>query len=320
MSGYVLRRLLWSIPILFISSVLVFVAIRASTDPSALRAPGIRAEDVQRYREQVGLDKPPVEQYTTWLGDFVTGDLGQSLKTRKPVWPELSEAMWNTIQLGAMGFGLTIVIGLTLGTISAIKQYSWFDSLSTGGTFLGLSLPPFFFGLILQIVLVLKFKDWFGETPFFTSRMNSPGVDGFGWDRLRHMILPALTIAVQGVAIYSRYMRASMLEVLNSDYLRTARSKGISERRVITRHAMRNALIPVVSFAAIDVGAIIGGLVITEQIFEWPGMGRYFLQAFGEGDYIRILPWMMIVVASVILFNLVADLLYGLLDPRIRVD
>lgn len=320
MSGYVLRRLLWSIPILFISSVLVFVAIRASTDPSALRAPGIRAEDVQRYREQVGLDKPPVEQYTSWLGDFVTGDFGKSLKTRKPVWPELSEAMWNTIQLGGFAFALTVVIGVGLGTVSAIKQYSWFDSVSTGGTFLGLSLPPFFFGLILQIVLVLKFKDWFGDTPFFTSRMNSPGVDGFGWDRLRHMILPALTIAVQGVAIYSRYMRASMLEVLNSDYLRTARSKGISESRVITRHAVRNALIPVVSFAAIDIGAIIGGLVITEQIFEWPGMGRYFLRAFHEGDYIRILPWMMIVVVSVIVFNLLADLLYGLLDPRIRVD
>ena len=129
-----------------------------------------------------------------------------------------------------------------------------------------------------------------------------------------------MAVAVQQVAVYSRYMRASMLEVLNSDYLRTARAKGIMERRVIFRHAMRNALIPVTTFAAIDIGAVLGGLVITEQIFEWPGMGRYFLEAFGNGDYLQVLPWMMIVVFSVILLNLIADLVYGVLDPRIRLD
>jgi peptide/nickel transport system permease protein len=176
--------------------------------------------------------------------------------------------------------------------------------------------------LILQIVLVLQWNTWFGEgsTPFFTSRMNSPGIDGFGWDRLMHMVLPALTIAVQQIAIYSRYMRASMLEVLNSDYLRTARSKGISEKRVVVRHAMRNALIPLTTFAAIDMGAIFGGLIVTEQIFEWPGMGLYFLDSFRNGDYTGILPWTMIVVLAVIVFNLIADLMYGVLDPRIRLD
>lgn len=319
MFGFAVRRLLWSIPILFIASVLVFTAVRSSTNPAALRGPGIRAEDIQRYEEQLGLNKPLTEQYMTWLGNFVQGDLGVSLTTRKPVWPELSDAIVNTLILGGAAFALTIVVGVALGTFAAIKQYSWFDSLSTGGAFVGLSFPPFFFGLVAQIVLVLQFQQWFGDTPFFTARMNSPGTSGWGYDRLMHMVLPVLTIAVQGVAIYSRYMRASMLEVLNSDYLRTARAKGISERRVILRHGVRNALIPVVSFAAIDVGAIIGGLVITEQIFEWPGMGRYFLQALGAGDYVRILPWAMIVVASVIVFNLIADLLYGVLDPRIRV-
>jgi peptide/nickel transport system permease protein len=148
--------------------------------------------------------------------------------------------------------------------------------------------------------------------------MNSPGTDGFGWDRFMHMILPALTVAVQGIAIYSRYMRASMLETLNSDYLRTARAKGLRERRVVVRHALRNALIPVTTLAALEVGAILGGLVISEQIFEWPGMGTYFLTALGDGDYARVLPWMMIVVGSAIVFNLVADLLVGVLDPRIR--
>jgi peptide/nickel transport system permease protein len=317
---YAARRLLWSIPIILIASVLVFVAVKNTTDPGALRSPGIRAEDQQRLEAQLGLDKSGFEQYTTWLGNFVTGDFGDSIKTRQPVWPDLKTAIWNTIQLGAFAFLLSVGLGVTIGTISAVRQYSWFDGAATGASFFGLSIPPFFFGLILQIVLVLQFQTWFGDTPFFTSRMNSPGQDGFGYDRLMHMILPALTVAVQSVAIYSRYMRSSMLEVLNSDYLRTARAKGVSERRVIIRHAMRNALIPLTTFAALDVGAILGGLVITERIFEWPGMGNYFLDAFSDGDYVKILFWIMLVVLAVIMFNLVADLLYGVLDPRIRLD
>jgi peptide/nickel transport system permease protein len=316
------RRLLWSIPVLLIASILVFVAIKATTDPSAIRAPGIRAEDVQRYREQLGLDKPATEQYTTWLGNFLTGDLGNSLKTRQPVWPDLKTAMWNSIQLGILAFSIAMGFGVLIGTLSAVRQYSIFDSLATGVSFVGLSIPPFFFGLILQIVLVLQWNEWFGEgsTPFFTSRMNSPGEDGFGWDRFMHMILPALTVAVQGLAIYSRYMRSSMLETLNSDYLRTARAKGLRERRVVVRHAMRNALIPLTTLGAIEIGAIMGGLIISENIFEWPGMGRYFLIALQDGDYVRVLPWAMIVVGAAIVFNLIADLMLSVLDPRIRYD
>ena len=320
MLRFAVKRLLLSIPILLIASVLVFVAVKSSTDPSAVRAPGVTAEQILELRRDLGLDRSNTQQYFSWLGNFVTGDLGTSLKTFQPIWPELKTAIWNTVQLGAFAFAIYIVLGIGIGMLSAYRQYSWFDTLTTGASFLGLSFPPFFFGLILQLVLVLSFQDWFGDTPFFTSRMNSPGESGWGWDRLMHMILPALTVAVQQVAVYSRYMRASMLEVLNSDYLRTARAKGIPERRVIFRHALRNALIPVTTFAAIDIGAILGGLVITEQIFEWPGMGKYFLEAFGNGDYLQVLPWMMIVVASVIVLNLIADLMYGVLDPRIRLD
>jgi len=318
--SYVIRRLGWAVLTMFAASVIVFAAVKATTDPAAsLRGPGIRAEDVQRFRDDLGLDKGNVEQYTTWMGNFLTGDLGESLKTRRPVWPDLRTAIWNTVQLGVVAFAITVVFGVLIGTISAVKQYSWFDNAATGASFIGLSIPTFLFGLLLQIVLVLKFQDWFGGTPFYTSRMNSPGESGFGIDRLRHLVLPALTVAVQGIAVYSRYMRASMLEVLNSDYLRTARAKGVSERRVIVRHAMRNALIPLTTFAAIDVGAILAGLVVTEQVFEWPGMARYFLVALQDGDYVRVLPWLMIVVFAVIIFNLIADLLYGVLDPRIRV-
>ena len=320
MLRYAARRLLWSIPIILIASVLVFVAVKNTTDPGALRGPGVRAEDQQRLEAQLGLNKSGFEQYTTWLGNFVQGDFGQSLKTRQEVWPDLKTAIWNTFQLGIVAFAFSIGLGVIIGTISAVRQYSLFDSASTGLSFFGLSIPPFFFGLILQIVLVLQFQKWFGDTPFFTSRMNSPGQTGFGYDRLMHMVLPALTVAVQSVAVYSRYMRSSMLEILNSDYLRTARAKGVSERRVIIRHAMRNALIPLTTFAALDVGAILGGLIITERIFDWPGMGDYFLTSFSDGDYVKILFWIMLVVLAVIMFNLVADLMYGVLDPRIRLD
>ncbi len=322
MLRFAAKRFVWSIPVVVIASILVFVAIKATTDPGQLRGPGIRQEDAIRYREQLGLDEPAVGQYTQWFGNFVTGDLGISLKTRQPVWPDLREAMWNTIQLGAFAFTISLGIGVLIGTLSAVRQYSIFDSLATGTSFLGLSIPPFFFGLILQIVLVLQWNQVFGEgsTPFFTSRMNSPGIDGFGWDRLMHMVLPALTVAVQGLAVYSRYMRSSMLETLGSDYLRTARAKGLRERRVVVRHAMRNALIPLTTLAAIDVGAVIGGLIISEGIFEWPGMGRYFLIAFADGDYARVLPWAMIVVTAAIVFNLIADLMLSVLDPRIRYE
>ncbi|MEY2434018.1 MAG: peptide/nickel transport system permease protein [Acidimicrobiaceae bacterium] len=317
---FAVRRLLWSIPVIFIASVLVFVGVKASTNPAAtLRLPGVTAADQQRFRNELHLNDSGVTQYTSWATRFIQGDLGKTLR-KVPVWPDLRDAMIVTVQLGIFAYVITLAFGLSIGIISAIKQYSWFDSLATGISFFGLSIPPFFFGLMLQIILVLKFKDWFGSTPFYTSGLNNTSNSGLGYDRFIHLLLPALTVAVQGIAIYSRYMRSSMLDVLNSDYLRTARAKGIPERRVIVRHALRNALIPVVTYGAIDVGAVIGGLVITERIFGLPGMGDYFLRAFSDGEYVKILPWMMIVVLSVIVFNLIADMLYGLLDPRIRLD
>jgi len=317
---YALRRLFWSIPVILIASVLVFVAVKSSTDPAgSLRSPGIRSQDIVRFRQQLHLDDSWVSQYWTWFSHFMRGDLGHTLRN-KDVWPDLRDAIVITLQLGALAYLITITLGLTIGIISAIKQYSWFDSLSTGISFFGLSIPPFFFGLMLQVVLVLRFKDWFGSTPFYTSNVNNSSNTGLGYDRFIHLLLPAFTVAVQGIAIYSRYMRSSMLDVLNSDYLRTARAKGISERRVIVRHAMRNALIPVVTYSALDIGAVIGGLVITEQIFSIHGMGLYFLDAFRNGEYVQILPWMMLVVLSVIVFNLIADMVYGVLDPRIRLS
>jgi peptide/nickel transport system permease protein len=325
MLRFVVGRVLWAIPVMLLASVIVFAAVRSSVDPvaAAARNPRTTPAALAKYKHDLGLDKSGAEQYWLWLKSFVKGDWGRSQHSDAAVWPEIRTALANTLVLGLFATVITLVFGISIGIISALKQYSWFDNVSTGGAFLGLSLPPFVFGLILQIIFgtfLIQHVFTNRTTPVLPiAGLMSPGSGGFSIsDRTLHLILPALTLAVQEIAVYSRYMRTSMLETLNSDYLRTARSKGIRERRVIVRHAMRNALIPLTTFAAIDIGAIAGGLIITESIFQYPGMGSYFLNAFGNGDYAAILPWLMVVVASVIFFNLLADLSYAWLDPRIR--
>lgn len=307
---------------MLIVSVLVFVAMRATTNPGVLVGPGVTSEDARRFREDLGLDNPAHEQYLTWLGNFVQGDLGMSLQTRRDVWPELWEAIRNTLQLGIFAYVFYVAAGMLIGIVAALKHNSMVDHTVTGTSFLFLSVPQFFLGLMLQVVVGLYFVTWLGgNLSFLSDRIavtNGTRFDMWSSERLWAMILPALAVAAQQLAIYSRYMRSSMLDVLNADYLRTARAKGVPERRVVLRHGLRNALVPVVTFSAIDVGVLITGLIVTEQVFNWSGMGAYFLNAFGEGDYVRVLPWTMIVVGSVILFNLLADLMYGVLDPRVR--
>jgi peptide/nickel transport system permease protein len=323
MIRYIIRRILFSIPVLFIASILVFAVVNATTDPLAGAAlnPRVTQADVQRLRHELGLDKSAIEQYTTWLENFVQGDWGTSLVSGLDVNQQIRESLINTFILGAVGVTVSLIIGVSIGIYSALKQYSWFDYTSTSVAFFGLSLPTFWFALMVQLVFGVYLTRWLGRsTPiFYTTGMRTPGTTGYvPMDLLRHMALPLLVLAVQIIAVYSRYTRASMLDVLQSDYLRTARAKGVKERRVLTRHAMRNALIPLTTQVALDIGAIAGGLVITETIFAWPGMGRLFIDAFGVGDYLIVLPWVMITVMFVILFNLVADIMYAVLDARIR--
>jgi peptide/nickel transport system permease protein len=311
--------------VLLIASIAVFAVVRTTTSPlGALRSnPRVSQEAVQKYKHDLGLDRSGFQQYTAWLSNFVRGRWGTSLITGRPVGPDIREGLTNTFVLGTTAFVLSILIGVAIGLFSAIRQYSAFDYLATGSAFLGLSIPVFWFALILQLVFGVYLTNWLSlsQPVFFTAGIYSPGSSGFDLiDRIRHLVLPVTVLAVQLVALYSRYMRAGMLEVLHSDYLRTARAKGLSERRVIIGHGMRNALIPLVSIAAIDVGALAGGLIVTETIFAWPGMGVLFISAMREGDYSVVLPWMMVVVTFVIAFNLVADVLYAVLDPRIRYE
>ncbi len=325
MGQFVARRALVSIPVLLIASIAVFIVVRTTTSPlAALRSnPRVSQDAIQEYRKELGLDRSGVQQYLSWLGKFVRGQWGESLTTGRPVAPDIKESLGNTFVLGATAFILSLAIGIGVGVFSALRQYSVFDYLATGSAFLGLSIPVFWFALILQLVSGVYITRWFNlsEPIFYTAGIFAPGTQGFDLvDRIRHLVLPTIVLAVQLVAIYSRYTRAGMLEVLHSDYLRTARAKGLGERRVIFRHGLRNGLIPLVSIAATDIGALAGGLIVTETIFAWPGMGVLFIHAMRDGDYTVILPWMMVVVTFVIGFNLIADILYAVLDPRIRYD
>ena len=323
MFRYIIRRLLFSIPVLLVASILVFLVVHLTQDPTKALAlnPRIRPEDIARLKHQLGLDKNGYQQYTSWLAHFVRGDWGTSLISQKSVWVDIRQALVNSIILGLFGVGISLIIGVGIGVYSALHQYSWFDTVSTTGAFVGLSIPNFWFAVMLQIFFGVYLVRWFHlANPLLpVAGITTPGSSGFDlMDRIRHLILPAMVLAVQIIAIYSRYMRASMLEVMHSDYLRTARAKGLRERRVVTRHAMRNALIPITTQLAIDIGLIASGLIITESIFQYPGMGAFFVTAMRNGDYPQILPWIMITVFFVILFNLVADIMYAILDPRIR--
>jgi peptide/nickel transport system permease protein len=320
---YIVRRLLFSIPVLIIASIIVFTAVHLTSDPTAfLRiSPRSRPKDIAAVRAAMGLDRSGVAQYLAWLSHFVRGDWGTSLVSGTSVSKDIREALVNTAVLGLTGTALSLVVGIAIGMYSSLRQYTWFDLATTAGAFVGLSIPNFWFALMLQVLFGLYLTRWLhlGAPIFYTAGMSAPGTVGFHLlDRVRHLALPVLVLAVQEIAIYSRYMRASMLEVLRADYLRTARAKGLRERRVVFRHAFRNALIPLTTVAALSIGAVAGGLIITETIFQWPGMGRFFIIAIGNGDYPQVLPWLMVTVAFVVVLNLVADILYAVLDPRIR--
>jgi peptide/nickel transport system permease protein len=303
---------------------LVYVALRLGTDPlqSYLRTnPRASKEKIEQYKSVNGLSSNYVLGYFHWLKNFVTFNWPRSIKGSREVWPELKDAMANTIRLGTFATVVGVSIGLFVGMFAALKPGSRRDVAVNTGAFLGVSIPPYITAVLFQLVFAVYWSRWFGKTLFPTSGVYPPGHIGFDLVlMLKHMALPMMVVAIQVIATYSRYMRSSLLDVLNSDFMRTARSKGISERQILLKHGVRNALIPVVTIAALDIGSIIGGLIISENIFAYPGMGLYFLDSFTNGDFPLLMPWMVLVVASTLMFNLIADVSYAFLDPRIRLD
>jgi peptide/nickel transport system permease protein len=322
MLAFAARRMLVAIPILLVSSVLVFAFMRATTNPAqALVNPRMNAADVERVRHSMGLDRSGPAQYLSWLGSFVRGDWGLSITYQRPVAPIIRERLLNTVKLMTLAVVLSMLLAVGIGVVSAVRAHTAIDYTLTGFSFLGVSTPIFWLCLMIQLVLGFYLMRWLGrsEPVFPTFGMHAPGEEAFRLgDFLRHATLPTLALMVQLVAGWSRYERSSMLEVLGSDYLRTGRAKGLRERRVVLVHALRNALIPLVTVMAVDIGALFSGLIVTEVIFSWPGMGSLFTEALRSGDYPVVLPWLMVTAVFIIGFNLLADVLYGVLDPRVR--
>jgi len=319
---YIVRRVVYSIPVLLIASFLVFWGVRTTYDPtSKYRTSKDAARIIAQKRKELGLDKPILVQWWTWFTNFLHGNLGVSDRTNDNVWSMLTHALWPSLQLMFWGTMFALVIAIGVGVYSAVKQYSFGDYAFTGISYIGIAMPTFLFGLLAIALLVTLpvTKFHLSEPIFYSVGLHSQGESGFNLDYIRHLALPVLTLTVQSVAVWSRFQRASMLDVLNADYVRTARAKGVPRRKVIFRHAFRNALIPLVTVVALDSAFLVGGLVITEQIFSISGMGRLFLDSLSFGDAPVLLGWFLIVAIFVIVFNLVADLMYGVLDPRIRV-
>lgn len=319
MLTYVVRRLLLTIPVLLIASIVVFGIVRATTDPLARFSQARDQGVIERETKRLGLDKPVPAQYVTWATGFVKGDWGQSFVSRRSVGEEIRGRLWATIQLILWGILFSALVAVAVGVYSAARQYSALDYSFTGLSFMGLAMPPFFFALLAIDVLVFRPRGWFNldQPILYSVGMRSSSGSGT-LDYIRHLILPVLVLSVQLVAGWSRYQRSSMLDVMSADYIRTARAKGVPRRRVLLKHGLRNALIPLTTVMAIDIGLLFGGLIVTESIFGWPGMGQLFVRSLIQGDTNILLPWLMVTASFVLLFNLLADLLYGVLDPRVR--
>ncbi len=314
MLRYVIRRLLGAIPLLVGVSVLSFVFMQiAPGGPDALFARNARMspEQIANIRHNMGLDRPMHEQLLVWLGNLLQGDLGISYTQYRPVTTVIWDVFPNTVILITAGLLLSLVVSLVFGVLAARRQYGFFDNVTSFVSYFGLAMSVFWFGLMLQLLFAVKL----GWLP--SANMYSVGESGL-WDLLKHLALPAFTIAIGSIAGWSRYVRSSTLEVLGQDYVRTARAKGLQEQRVVWGHVLKNALIPFVTVVSIDIPLYLTGAVLTETVYAWPGMGRLFFDSLAVRDYPVLMGTLVLGAVLIVLGNLVADILYGLLDPRIK--
>ncbi len=344
MTRYIIRRILQGIPLLFLISIVLFVLMENVGDPLATLGGRqiTRAADRARLARQLGLDKPIWEQYIYWLvgndwtkvdmnGDGIPetpgtrkgvlrGDFGTSLVNRgQPVMKVIWDRLPNTLLLMVTAEIVIILGALVIGVFSALHQYSFFDNLVTGISFFGYSMPIFFIALSTIYIFSVNFKRW-GLPSLPAVGMFDPQIGKTVGQVAVHMILPVFSIAFISLAAYSRYIRSTMLEVMNKDYIRTAKSKGLARNEIIFVHALKNAALPIVTIVGLDLPLLLGGAVVTERIFAWPGMGRLFLDYIERGDTPVVMGILMLIAVAVILFQIITDITYAWLDPRIRYE
>jgi peptide/nickel transport system permease protein len=317
MLWYAAKRFLWAIPTLFGVAVLVFVILRLMPgDIVEMRVRGeggnVAREVIEAERARLGLDKPVITQFFDWIGGMATGDFGTSMWTGKPVIQEIGSRLELSLEVAILATILAILIAIPLGTLSAVFQNTWIDYVVRIFSIAGLAVPSFWLGMLIILSLLLSFN-WIPPlsfTPFYVDP----------WKNLSQLIWPALAVGYRYSAVATRMMRSTLLEVMQEDYIRTARAKGVYERLVIIRHGMRNALLPVITVIGLEFAFLIGGLVVTEQVFNLNGIGKLFVETVARADYTMVQALVMLIAAFFIAVNILVDLLYAMLDPRIRLD
>lgn len=318
MKKYIVRRLLLMLPILLGVSLVVFLLIASLPGDAvtAHAAGNISQEKIEQNRRLLGLDQPLLKRYFYWLANACKGNLGTSTLYKQPVTKVIGTFVWNSFLLTSVSFFLQLLIAIPMGIIAAWKKYSWFDHGSSVIAFAGISMPSFFLAMILRYIFSIKL----GILPL--DGMETVGVEMHAGqhilDVIKHMILPVFTLTAVSMGTTMRYMRTAMLDVLHQDYIRTARAKGLSEKKVIYRHALRNAWIPIVTFLGGALPTLFAGALITETIFAWPGIGKVFYEAIGMRDYLLMMGIVMFLAILTMLGNLLSDILYSVADPRIR--
>ncbi|MGH2535555.1 MAG: ABC transporter permease, partial [Thermomicrobiales bacterium] len=317
MRTYLIHRLVHALTILLGISVLVFVMVEAAPGDAvdAMIPPESFVDDEvkERMRERLGLNEPAPIRYVRWLGRAVSGDFGYSLTSRKPIGEIILTRLPTTLQLVGFALVVSVVVGVATGIVSAVKQYSWIDYLTTLFAFTWISIPGFFLGLLMIYVFAVRLQ-WFPAFGATSADAQNPILD-----RLHHLVLPGLTLGLELTAALTRYTRSSLLEVLHADYMRTARAKGLRDRVVIVRHGLSNALIPIITVIAFRLPYLISGAVIIETVFQWPGLGFLALTAANQKDYPLVMALALAVTLVVVVSSFVADVTYSLVDPRIRV-
>ena len=324
MTTYALRRIVQAVPILCILSVLLFFMVRAAPGgplAAAERNPNVTKEQIELLKVQLGLNQPLPIQYAKWMGNLLQGDLGDSIKFRRPVWEMIVERIPNTLLLVGVSFLVMLLIALPVGILSARKPYSTFDSLATTLTFVGQSVPVYWLGLGLILLFYVTIKNPLSGLPLFPAGgMRTLGAPPSLGDIAWHLVLPVVALSAGWSAWYSRFLRSSMLDVLHEDYIRSARAKGLRAGLVFYKHALSNAILPLITMAALDLPSLFAGALFVETIFAWPGMGRLFWDAARGRDYPVLLGVVMLDAVIIVAANIIADFLYGLLDPRVKYD